>query len=135
MNTWKVILATMVIFGTGVVTGGLLVRHAGSGRDRHSQRSTATVHAAQPSPAGVMRIEFLRRALALDGRPASPAVAPMLGNSVSVTTTDGISASRRSVRQYSSTAASMQLQPSRSSREAYASSVSATSFLEERSTR
>src|ERR1041385_9373980 len=25
VNTWKVILATLVIFGTGVVTGGLLV--------------------------------------------------------------------------------------------------------------
>ena len=28
MNTWKVILATLVIFGTGVVTGGLLVTHS-----------------------------------------------------------------------------------------------------------
>ena len=28
MNTWKVILATLVIFGTGVVTGGLLVNYA-----------------------------------------------------------------------------------------------------------
>ena len=27
MNPWKVILATLVIFGTGVVTGGLLVYH------------------------------------------------------------------------------------------------------------
>ena len=27
MNTWKVILATLVIFGTGVITGGLLVTH------------------------------------------------------------------------------------------------------------
>lgn len=27
MNSWKVILATIVIFGTGVVTGGLLVNH------------------------------------------------------------------------------------------------------------
>ena len=28
MNSWKVILATLVIFGTGVVTGGLLVSYA-----------------------------------------------------------------------------------------------------------
>ena len=28
MNTWKVILATLVIFGTGVITGGLLVTHS-----------------------------------------------------------------------------------------------------------
>jgi len=27
VNTWKVILATLVIFGTGVITGGLLVAH------------------------------------------------------------------------------------------------------------
>ncbi len=27
MNSWKVILATVVIFGAGVITGGLLVNH------------------------------------------------------------------------------------------------------------
>jgi hypothetical protein len=27
VNNWKVILATIVIFGTGVITGGLLVHH------------------------------------------------------------------------------------------------------------
>ena len=61
MNTWKVILATMVIFGTGVVTGGLLVRYAEHGRDRRPQRPGAVVRPAQPVSAGVMRIEFLRR--------------------------------------------------------------------------
>ena len=61
MNTWKVILATMVIFGTGVVTGGLLVRYAEHGRDRRPQRPVAVAHPAQPTLAGVMRIEFLRR--------------------------------------------------------------------------
>ncbi len=30
MNTWKVILATLVIFGTGVLTGGLLVTYSHS---------------------------------------------------------------------------------------------------------
>src|SRR5262245_32248843 len=28
MNTWKVILATLIIFGAGVVTGGLLVNYS-----------------------------------------------------------------------------------------------------------
>jgi hypothetical protein len=61
VNSWKVILATMVIFGTGVVTGGLLVQHARPGGVRHPQRASGAVHATQPSPAGVIRIEFLRR--------------------------------------------------------------------------
>jgi Spy/CpxP family protein refolding chaperone len=60
VNNWKVILATMVIFGTGVVTGGLLVRHADHGRDRRPPRAGAGVHPAPAGPAGVMRIEFLR---------------------------------------------------------------------------
>jgi hypothetical protein len=34
VNTWKVILATLVIFGTGVVTGGLLVTHNESVQQR-----------------------------------------------------------------------------------------------------
>jgi len=51
----------MVIFGTGVVTGGLLVRHADHGRDRRPQHATGAVRQAQPNVAGVMRIEFLRR--------------------------------------------------------------------------
>ena len=32
MNSWKIILAALVIFGTGVITGGLLVDHV---NDRH----------------------------------------------------------------------------------------------------
>jgi Spy/CpxP family protein refolding chaperone len=50
----------MVIFGTGVVTGGLLVGHVESGGMRRPQRVGGVVRPAQPSP-GVMRIEFLRR--------------------------------------------------------------------------
>jgi hypothetical protein len=51
----------MVIFGTGVVTGGLLVHHAERSRDRHPARVGGAVRTGQlPSP-GVMRIEFLRR--------------------------------------------------------------------------
>ena len=62
MNNWKVIFATMVIFGTGVITGGLLVRHVEQSRQRRPQRVSTTVRPAQPQPssAGVMRIEFLR---------------------------------------------------------------------------
>ena len=51
----------MVIFGTGVVTGGLLVRQADHGLERRPQRAGSLVHPAQGGPAGMMRIEFLRR--------------------------------------------------------------------------
>ncbi len=61
MNSWRVILATMVIFGTGVVTGGLLVHHAERGRDRHPQRPGNVARQGQLSPAGTMRMDFLRR--------------------------------------------------------------------------
>ena len=61
VNSWKVILATMVIFGTGVVTGGLLVRFADRSRERHPARVGSVVRPAQPVLAGAMRIEFLRR--------------------------------------------------------------------------
>jgi hypothetical protein len=51
----------MVIFGTGVVTGGLLVRHAEHGRDRRPPHAANAARPAQmPSP-GLMRLEFLRR--------------------------------------------------------------------------
>ena len=43
MNTWKVILATLVIFAAGVVTGGMLVSQA----DRASQRSRANLRPRQ----------------------------------------------------------------------------------------
>lgn len=45
MNTWKVIVATIVIFATGAVTGALIVGHSAHPR---------------PGPGG-MRLEFLRR--------------------------------------------------------------------------
>lgn len=37
MNTWKVILATLVIFGAGVITGGLLVNSL-TGTSRHPRK-------------------------------------------------------------------------------------------------
>jgi hypothetical protein len=51
----------MLIFGTGVVTGGLLVHHADRSRERHPQRATPT-RPTPTSPAGLMRLDFLRRA-------------------------------------------------------------------------
>ena len=50
----------MLIFGTGVVTGGLLVRHSDRIRPIRTQRST-TVHPAPQPPGGGLRLEFLRR--------------------------------------------------------------------------
>ena len=61
MNSWKVILATMVIFGAGVVTGGLLVRYSEGIGGRHQPRSAVAGRPAQPLSAGGMRLEFLRR--------------------------------------------------------------------------
>ena len=52
--------ATMVIFGAGVVTGGLLVRHSERIRPIRSHLTTNSRVTAAPSPGG-MRLEFLRR--------------------------------------------------------------------------
>ncbi len=65
MNSWRVILATMVIFGAGVVTGGLLVRHSESGRSRQMESSSG-VRSGAPLTAPYItayssRLDFLRR--------------------------------------------------------------------------
>ena len=63
MNAWKFILATMLIFGTGVVTGGLLVRYSERIRP-HQPKNAGIAHPSQPIPslsASGVRIEFLRR--------------------------------------------------------------------------
>ena len=59
MNTWKVIFATVVIFGAGVVTGGLLVKYSVKtpSRPQHGQANRTV----QTISAGGIRIEFLRR--------------------------------------------------------------------------
>jgi hypothetical protein len=62
VNTWKVILATMVIFGTGVVTGGLLVRHSERMRVPRFVRNPIVGRPAPPVSAGGVRLDFLRRA-------------------------------------------------------------------------
>ena len=59
MNTWKVILATIVIFGTGVLTGALATRFY----TPYTARSHRPWVAGRPegSSPGGMRLEFLRR--------------------------------------------------------------------------
>ena len=62
MNTWKVIFATVVIFGAGVVTGGLLVRYSVPTPTRPSRVGGPQANrSVQPISAGGLRIEFLRR--------------------------------------------------------------------------
>ena len=73
MNSWKVILATMVIFGAGVITGGLVVHHAvGPQRARQARVLGGGTNATPQTvtPAQMQRMEFLIRAnLELDLTP------------------------------------------------------------------
>ena len=62
MNTWKVILATMVIFITGAVTGSLLVRNFGLAPAAQPPVVQQQPHPAVPATAGLVRVDFLRRA-------------------------------------------------------------------------
>lgn len=57
MNTWKIILATVVIFGAGVITGGLLVSHS----DRAKLRQLRAQLAVQPGHWAPPLREFPRR--------------------------------------------------------------------------
>jgi Spy/CpxP family protein refolding chaperone len=59
VNTWKVIFATVVIFGAGVVTGGLLVKYSVQTPPRKPYGPAN--RAVAPISAGGLRIEFLRR--------------------------------------------------------------------------
>ncbi len=65
MNSWKVILATIVIFGTGVITGGLLVGYVEHGhgyRPKPGANGAAAVRRPEfppPSPEQ-RRLEFIR---------------------------------------------------------------------------
>lgn len=74
MNTWKVILATLVIFGAGVITGGVLVtfsqralrpphRPASSENARRAQGQAANARDGRvPAPLnGPLRRDFLNR--------------------------------------------------------------------------
>jgi Spy/CpxP family protein refolding chaperone len=69
VNSWKVILATMVIFGAGVITGGLLVNQTSDARKPRANRPAAinTTNASgramqNNAPAQMQRMEFLVRA-------------------------------------------------------------------------
>jgi len=66
VNTWKVIFATMIIFGAGVVTGGLLVRHttlaAKPSLPPASGSQTNNWHPVLSMAPALTRVEFLRRA-------------------------------------------------------------------------
>ena len=48
MNFWKVILATVVIFGAGVFTGGLLVNSVQHPHSRNNHRPPANVETHEP---------------------------------------------------------------------------------------
>ena len=62
MNTWKAIFAAIVIFGAGVVTGGVLIWRLQSNPPTGARPGSEPGPSAQaPSPGG-MRWEFLRRA-------------------------------------------------------------------------
>jgi hypothetical protein len=61
VNSWKVILATMVIFGAGVITGGLLVRHSTVHRPQRPPAAT-NAHPQAFTQAQLQRVEFLVRA-------------------------------------------------------------------------
>jgi len=47
MNSWKIILATIVIFGVGVITGGMLVYHVNQSKADDSK--TVLANSAAPS--------------------------------------------------------------------------------------
>ncbi len=51
----------MVIFGTGVVTGGLLVRHTELARTQRAPRPASPTRPVMAPTPGVVRLEFLRR--------------------------------------------------------------------------
>jgi len=61
VNFWKVILATMVIFGAGVLTGGLVVEFTLTGYNRAQQHTAPGSRQAEFGSPGGMRLEFLRR--------------------------------------------------------------------------
>ncbi len=60
MNFWKVILATVVIFGAGVFTGGLLVNSVQHPHSRSTHRPAATVETHE-TPARTNSLASLSR--------------------------------------------------------------------------
>jgi len=62
VNTWKLILATMLIFGTGVVTGALVMRNSDRGQGPLRPRNISQARPVGTFSPGGLRLEFLRRA-------------------------------------------------------------------------
>jgi hypothetical protein len=67
VNSWKVIFATMVIFATGVITGGLLVKNTtGPFKDGRPKKVVSAPGTNQQpvtvKPPQMLRMEFLLRA-------------------------------------------------------------------------
>lgn len=61
MNSWKVILATIVIFGAGVVTGGLLVNYVDHGRPaNHRPANPREPEEFVPAPE-ILKTNFIQR--------------------------------------------------------------------------
>ncbi len=61
MIPWKVILATVVIFGAGVFTGALVVRYPAGFYGARHQRGALGARSVESGSPGGMRLEFLRR--------------------------------------------------------------------------
>ena len=55
MNSWNLILATVVIFGTGVITGGLLVDHVVQPHSKSSHHASTPPAASATNNLPVMR--------------------------------------------------------------------------------
>jgi LTXXQ motif family protein len=67
VNNWKVIFATIIIFGAGVVTGGLLVSHVEKSRSkavRHPSTNSSNSERVKPHVPEMLNRSFLQR---LDG--------------------------------------------------------------------
>jgi Spy/CpxP family protein refolding chaperone len=63
VNVWKVILVTMVIFATGAITGGLVVRKTSSESAAEPGRPSATNRLHQAfRPERMLRMDFIDRA-------------------------------------------------------------------------
>jgi Spy/CpxP family protein refolding chaperone len=61
VNTWKVILATLVIFVAGLVTGAVVVWHSERLFSNPSQHQTTPPHPGPAVSTGGLRLDFLRR--------------------------------------------------------------------------
>jgi hypothetical protein len=71
VNYWKVILATVVIFGAGVFTGGLMVDSVQHGHPRNTTQRRTTNGETRP-PAEVHELQARTNSLASITRPQRP---------------------------------------------------------------